>query len=51
MPVLDLTTIFAVLFGLSEVIALIPGVKSNSVFQLIFNTLKSLAGKVSGPSA
>jgi len=32
----------AVLFGISEALALIPAVKSNSVFQLIYNTLKSL---------
>lgn len=33
------------LFGLSEVVALIPGIKSNSVFQLIYNLIKSAAGK------
>lgn len=33
--------ILSVLFGLSELLALIPGIKSNSVFQLIFNMLKS----------
>ena len=33
------------LFAISEVLALIPSVKSNSVFQLIFNTLKKILGK------
>lgn len=40
-----LVLVFGVLFGLSETLALIPGVKSNSVFQLVFNILKKLAGK------
>jgi hypothetical protein len=34
--------IMAVLFALSEALALIPGVKSNSVFQLVFNALKAI---------
>lgn len=33
------------LFAVSEVLALIPAVNSNSVFQLIFNTLKKILGK------
>lgn len=37
--------IFGVLFGLSETLALIPSIKSNSVFQLIFNFLQSIAPK------
>lgn len=37
--------IVSVLFGLSEVLALIPGIKANSVFQLVLNSLKGLAGK------
>ena len=37
--------IVGVLFGLSETLALVPFIKSNSVFQLIYNTLKGLAGK------
>lgn len=36
--------ILGVLFGLSEALALIPGIKSNSVFQLVYNLLKSLTG-------
>lgn len=33
--------IVSILFGLSEVLAQIPAVKANSVFQLIVNLLKS----------
>jgi hypothetical protein len=33
--------ILAVLFGVSELLANIPAVKANSVFQLIFGWLKS----------
>ncbi len=33
------------LFAVSEVLALIPSVQSNSVFQLVFNTLKKILGK------
>lgn len=35
--------ILGALLALSEVLALIPGVKANSVFQMIYNFLKSLA--------
>lgn len=34
--------VVAVLFGVSEALALIPGIQANSVFQLIFNALKAL---------
>lgn len=37
--------VLAVLWGLSETLALIPGIKSNSVFQLIYNALKAILGK------
>jgi hypothetical protein len=33
------------LFALSEVLALIPSVKANSVFQVIVNVLKKVSGK------
>jgi hypothetical protein len=33
------------LFALSEVLALIPAVKSNSVFQLVVNVLKKVLNK------
>ena len=33
------------LFALSEVLALIPSIKSNSIFELIANALKKAAGK------
>jgi hypothetical protein len=37
--------ILGFLFALSEVLALIPSIKSNSVFTLIYNALKKVAGK------
>jgi hypothetical protein len=37
--------IVSFLFALSELLALVPSVKSNSVFQLVFNMLKKVAGK------
>lgn len=40
-----LVLVFGVAFGVSEALALIPAVKSNSIFQLVFNLLKGLAGK------
>lgn len=40
------TTIFAVLFGISEAIGMIPGIQASGVFQAIFNTLKWLKGAV-----
>lgn len=36
--------ILGALFATSEALALIPAVKSNSIFQLIFNLLKSGVG-------
>ena len=36
---IDLVTLLAVLFGISEALALIPEIKSNSVFQFIANLL------------
>jgi hypothetical protein len=37
--------ILGLLFAISEVVGIIPNVKANSIFQLIYNTLKKLAGK------
>lgn len=37
--------VLAVLLGVSESLALIPQVKSNSIFQLVSNVLKTLTGK------
>ena len=37
--------ILGLLFALSEALALIPGVKSNSVFMLIYNMLAKALGK------
>lgn len=39
----QMTWIIAALLALSEGVALIPGLKSNSVFQLIYFILKALA--------
>lgn len=39
------TAILVALFGLSETLAAIPQIQSNSVFQAIYNVLKKLAGK------
>lgn len=37
--------ICAALLAISEALALIPSVKANSIFQLITNWIKSVAGK------
>lgn len=45
---MDTTVIISVLgalLAISEVLAYIPGVKSNSVFQLVVNVVKKIAGK------
>ena len=42
------TIILAALLAISEALSLIPQVKSNGVFQVIYNLLKSLAGKGRG---
>ena len=40
--------ILAALLAVSEALSLIPQVKSNGVFQIVHNLLKSLAGKGKG---
>lgn len=40
-----ISLILAALFAVSEALSLIPAVKSNGVFQLVFGILKKLAGK------
>ena len=37
--------ILGFLFALSEVLSLIPSIKANSVFSLVYNALKKVAGK------
>ena len=37
--------ILAAAFAVSEALALMPSVKSNSVFQMVYNTLKSFLKK------
>lgn len=39
-----LALIFGVLFGIDQALALIPGIKANSVFQAVYNILKLLSG-------
>lgn len=41
----NLMIVMTALLAVSEALALIPQLKSNSVFQLIKNSLKKLAGK------
>jgi len=40
--------ILTALLAVSEALSLIPQVKSNGVFQVIYNLLKSLAGRGKG---
>ena len=40
--------ILAALLAISEALSLIPQIKSNGVFQVVHNLLKSLAGKGKG---
>lgn len=40
----DLYVVFAVALGISESLALIPGLKSNGIIQMVINILKSLKG-------
>ena len=37
-------SILGALLAISEALSLIPSVKSNGIFQLVYNTLKFLAG-------
>lgn len=39
------TVVFGFLFALSEVLALIPALKSNSVFEMVVGLIKKIAGK------
>lgn len=41
----NIVLILAVALGISEALALIPQVQANSIFQLVLNILKKLAGK------
>lgn len=42
--------VLAFLLALSEILALIPGIQSNSIFQLIFNSLKKAKDAISPKS-
>ena len=35
----------SILWGVSELLALIPFIKANSVFQAVYNVVKAIAGK------
>jgi len=39
----SLALILGALLAISEALALIPGIKANSIFQLVFNVLKKAA--------
>ena len=41
----NVALVFGVLFGISEALSLVPWIRSNGVFQIIYNALKRLAGK------
>lgn len=41
----NVTIILAALLAVSEALALIPAVKSNGIFHMVVNVLKSLFGK------
>ena len=42
---IEIAVIVTALLAISEALALIPVVKANSIFQLIVNILKTIAGK------
>ena len=41
----SLVIVAGALFAVSEALSLIPAVKSNGVFQFVFNLLRTLCGK------
>lgn len=41
----DISIILAALLAVSEALALIGGLKSNSIFTLVVNVLKAISGK------
>lgn len=46
---MDTTTIITIMgaaLAISEALSLIPGIKSNGIFQLIYNTLKFMVSAV-----
>lgn len=45
MDFLTISIVAGALLALSEALSLIPGVKANGVFQVIWNILKMFAGK------
>ncbi|GAH83483.1 unnamed protein product [marine sediment metagenome] len=45
MDAITISVIVAALLAVSEALSLIPSVKANGVFQMLWNVLKILAGK------
>jgi hypothetical protein len=43
---LDWTVILIALLAVSEALALVPGVKANSIFQLVVNVLRTIKEKL-----
>lgn len=39
------TVIFSCLFAISEALSVIPAVKANGIFQMIYNILKTITAK------
>lgn len=48
---MDLVTVLAALLALSELLALIPAIKANSIFQLVVGLIKGLVAKKDEPKA
>lgn len=46
-----LTVILGALLGVSEALSLIPGIKSNGIFQLFYNLIAGALGKDKLPPA
>lgn len=45
MDVSTLSIVIGVLFAISEALSMIPAVKSNGIFQMLWNVLKIMAGQ------
>lgn len=42
---MEITLIIAALLAISEVLSFIPAIKSNGIFQAVFNILKKIVGR------
>jgi hypothetical protein len=45
MDAATISIVIGALFAVSEALSLIPAVKSNGIFQLFFNVIKTVAGR------